>query len=78
VSGGAADASLEQQLTLGLTQAAPDAVGLTDRQRVSATLGDHWASTAHLLSAQLTLGTGAAALAVRMEKHRRIDAPAQT
>ena len=58
-------------------QAAPDAVGLADGQRVRAALGDHRAAPAHLLGAHLPLRAGAAAFAVGMEEHRGIDAPAK-
>jgi hypothetical protein len=77
ISGGAADASLEQQLALGFGKAAPDAVGLADGQRMSAALRDYRALAAHLFGAHLALGTGAAALAVGVKEHRGIDASAQ-
>jgi hypothetical protein len=74
---GASNASLEQKLALRLGQPAPDAVGLTDGQRVGTALGDDGALTAHLLGTHLTLGAGAATLTVRVKEHRGIDASAQ-
>jgi hypothetical protein len=74
---GAADASLEQQLTLGLGQPAPDAVGLADGERMWPALGDYGALTAHLLGAHLALGAGPTALAVWMKEHGGIDASAK-
>ena len=74
MSGGAADAPLEQHLAFGLGQAAPDAVGLADGQCMRTALSDHRAIPAHLLGAQLALRTGPTALAVGVEEHGRVDA----
>jgi hypothetical protein len=77
VSGGASDASLEQQLALGLGQAAPDAVGLAHGKRMSAALSDDGALAAHLLGTHLALRAGSAAFAVGMKEHRGINTSAQ-
>src|SRR5882724_8192223 len=74
---GEADASLEQEFALRLRQAAPDAIGLADRERVAAALGDHRALPAHLLGTHLALCSGPAALTVGMEEHAGIDTPAK-
>jgi hypothetical protein len=70
MSGGAANAPLEEHLALRLAQAAPDAVGLTDAEGVGTALRDHGATPAHLLGAHLALRAGPATLAVGMEEHR--------
>src|SRR5262245_6619763 len=77
MSGGAANASLEQELALGLGQTAPDAVRLADGKSVGAALRDDRALAAHLLGPHLALRAGAAALTVGVEEHRGIDASAQ-
>ena len=77
VSGGTADAPLEQQFAFGLAQSAPDAVRLTDGERVGAALGDHRAAPAHLLGAHLTLRAGPATFPVGMEEHRGLDTSAK-
>lgn len=68
-SGGAADSPLQQHFPLGLAEPTPNAVGLTDGQRMGAALGDDGAATAHLFRPHFALGAGAAALAVGVEEH---------
>src|SRR5271169_6222965 len=70
------DVALEQQFALGLRQAAPNSVWLTDVQGVRTALGQHRAGAAHLLGPTLPLQTGPTALTVWVEKHRRIHAAA--
>src|SRR6202012_3260161 len=74
---GAADVPLEQQFALGLRQAAPNSVRLTDVQGVRTALGHHRAGAAHLLGPTFPLQTGTAALSVWMEEHRGIHAAAK-
>ncbi|OFB44927.1 hypothetical protein BA059_00075 [Mycolicibacterium sp. (ex Dasyatis americana)] len=77
-SGGAADASLEQELAFGLAQSTPDAVRLTNSKRMCTALSNHWAAAAHLLGAELTLSSGPSAFTIGMEEHRRIDTTAKS
>src|SRR5882762_386657 len=77
MSGGAANAPLEEHLALRLAQPSPDAIGLTDAKGVGAALRDDRATPAHLLGAHLTLCAGPAALSVGMEEHRRVDTSAK-
>ena len=64
-----ADVPLEQQFALGLRQAAPNSVRLTDVQGVRTALGHHRAGAAHLLGPTFPLQTGPAALTVWVEEH---------
>lgn len=66
----AADVTLEEELALGLRQAAPNPVGLTDFEGVRTAFLDHRALPAHFLGALLALQARATALAVGVEKHR--------
>src|SRR6202000_1035651 len=72
-----ADVPLEQQFALGLRQAAPNAIRLTDVQGVCAALGHHRAGAAHLLGPEFTLQTGATERTVRVAAHRGIHAAAK-
>jgi hypothetical protein len=65
----APDSALHQHSALGLGQAAPNAVWLSDRQCVFAALSYHGALVAQFFRATFPLGPGTATLAVRMEEH---------
>ena len=66
--------TLEELAALLLGHAAPDPVGLGDRESVLTAMRNHRALVAHFFCATLSLSSCPAALAIGMKEHRGVDA----